>query len=1215
MKIQKLNLMLKILMIIFMLSQSVPPSWARIQSPRERQIGEKPVWPEISQPAPALRQFETKGHVLGFRPGGMSLISPHYALRVEFVGSRSVVPEVAEPVPARASQLASASPPPFQRVTYPELWPGVTLVYEPDATALAKSSYLVAPGAIAATTAQIRLRYNVPAHLDGSGNLILGFESGRLRESAPIAWQEINGHRQPVKVYFTLFDSSNQSKIVNPLVGFTLGPHNPAYPLVIDPGLTWHTFQGSSAEDQGAAIAVDGAGNIYITGDSAASWGANPKRLHNGLKDAFVAKLNSDGQLQWHTFLGGVADDAGQAIGVDQAGNVYVAGNSLVSWQGSSPPVDGFSGFLDIFVAKLNSSGVLQWNTFYGEPDSANAAGGLVLDSNGNIYLAGSTVPEFFTSLESDAFVARFNNNGALLWTTPMQGAAGTKVNGTSVVLNEAGGTIYVGGESNVTWGTPLHSFSGTVDTFVAKLDRDDGQLIWHTFLGSSAADSMGDVAIDDEGEVYVAGLSFGPWTGSPPVHPYSGNADVFVAKVAGGNGALGWHTFMGSSAGTDLAYSLGVDENQNLYVSGQSNADWPGLAVNPYLDGVEAFVARLNRNGVRQWHTFVGHTNESGNSLAIDGDNNLYITGPAGSNWLAPALNLHAGGGNFDIFVAKLPSTPFLVKTISPAGNGRFISPTQIISATFNRPVAGSTVSTTSFTIRGKQSGLYTGLYSAGSGLQFDGGKKFRAGEEIVATVSSKLKAGGDRGGLVPHVWQFQAKVSRGSGQLITSQEFGGKHSQDIALGDLDNDGDLDAFIANDQGEGNEVWLYNHKTGKFTSSQNSLGNRDSQAVALGDIDNDGDLDAIVVNYNQPGQVWFNDKGIFFAGQNLGPARLSRDAALGDLDGDGDLDLFVVNDGETHNVWINYNGAGTNWFDFTLTSSSPGSNSQGVALGDLDNDGDLDAFVANYQQPDKIWWNDGAAKFVEGTQDLGNSPSLDAALGDIDNDGDLDALVANAGGLGQPSQVWLNGADGFIGLFSQGQSLGKANTWSIALGDLDADHDLDAVLGNLGADHVWLNGENGQPLGTFSDSGQRLGSSSTYGLALGDLAGNGALSLVAANHYNEPQEVWSNGISAAGNGAKFVYLPVLLKPDTATTQLFIKSTNTNGISLVEVRKPGTNELILSCTGIGNNVIKLCGTLPSVGAYRIIAKTNRCGQLEDIFSDALGGSVLRSVYCK
>ncbi|MFC1680442.1 FG-GAP repeat domain-containing protein, partial [Pseudomonadota bacterium] len=122
--------------------------------------------------------------------------------------------------------------------------------------------------------------------------------------------------------------------------------------------------------------------------------------------------------------------------------------------------------------------------------------------------------------------------------------------------------------------------------------------------------------------------------------------------------------------------------------------------------------------------------------------------------------------------------------------------------------------------------------------------------------------------------------------------------------LADLDGDGDLDAFVANNGAS--RVWE-NVGSGMFTqASENSLGNADSRAVALGDMNNDGELDAFVANLSQSNRVWRNDSGTFIDTLNSLGGSASRDVALGDLDGDGDLDAIIANDSsELSRVWLN----------------------------------------------------------------------------------------------------------------------------------------------------------------------------------------------------------------------------------------------------------------------------------------------------------------------
>ncbi|MDJ0669100.1 MAG: FG-GAP-like repeat-containing protein [Desulfobacterales bacterium] len=355
------------------------------------------------------------------------------------------------------------------------------------------------------------------------------------------------------------------------------------------------------------------------------------------------------------------------------------------------------------------------------------------------------------------------------------------------------------------------------------------------------------------------------------------------------------------------------------------------------------------------------------------------------------------------------------------------------------------------------------------------------------------------------------------------------------VALGDVDSDGDLDAWAAN------RLWL-NDGRGEFSDSGQDLGSgQSSNSVALGDVDDDGDLDAWVANGffgGEANRLWLNDgRGNFSdCGQVLGGG-MSYSVALGDVDGDGDLDAWVANGaypGQNNLVWLN-DGSGV----FTDSGQRLGEcESRSVALGDVDGDGDLDAFVANIDCANLVWLNDGSGVFIHSGQYLGRSQSHSVALGDLDGDGDLDAWVAEGTWFdrtGSPIRtyddvVYLN--DG-RGVFSDsGQDLGNRHSYSVVLGDVDGDGDLDAWVANFSIadlpsfpgvypspDHVWHN----DGRGVFTDSGQTLGNryseSMTLGnnyrksVALGDLDGDGDLDAWVAKYFwyrENSNQVWRN---------------------------------------------------------------------------------------------------------
>ena len=242
-----------------------------------------------------------------------------------------------------------------------------------------------------------------------------------------------------------------------------------------------------------------------------------------------------------------------------------------------------------------------------------------------------------------------------------------------------------------------------------------------------------------------------------------------------------------------------------------------------------------------------------------------------------------------------------------------------------------------------------------------------------------------------------------------------------------MDGDGDLDIVVVKDAGQDNQIFINDinsdGSTGIFTDSGQLLGANDSQSVALGDVDGDGDLDMVVVNagLSKQNRVYINDinndgsAGIFTdSGQLLG-ANDSQSVMLGDVNGDGDLDMVVANTGlsKQNRVYINDINNDGNAGTFTDSGQLLGANdSQSVALGDVDGDGDLDMVVANtgVSKQNRVFINVGLGAFTDSGQLLGANDSQSVVLGDVDGDADLDTVVVN-GGI-QGGRVYLGSLSG-----------------------------------------------------------------------------------------------------------------------------------------------------------------------------------------------------------
>jgi hypothetical protein len=578
----------------------------------------------------SLLQFTAGGHALGFAAGGMYAAAGDHTLHVEFPGANAVPPQA----DSNAGEQGRTAP--LDRVTYAGLWNGITLAYAADAGGIYTTTYTLAPGA---DPADIRLQYNAPLSLNEDGGLTIGFVTGALTESAPIAWQEIAGRRAPVDASF---------RVTGREVTFALGAYDPGYALTIDPVLAWNTFLGGNSIDHATGITLDANGMIYVAGYSHGAWGSPVREYTNG-SDMFAAKLTSSGALVWHTFLGGDGEEFGDGIAVDGSGNIYVTGTSTAAW---GSPVRPYSGGAEGFVVKLNSSGDLAWNTFLGGSgyDETDA---VAVDGSGNTYATGTSMASWGSPLRAytdgnEAYAAKVSASGALVWNTFLGGAGNDGGTGIAVFTT---GTVYVAGFSQSSWGSPQRAYSAGTDAFAAALSSS-GALAWNTFLGGSGSDTGRGIAVDGDGRAYVTGYSTATW--GTPVRAYAGGTEAFAVKL-NSTGSLSWNSFLGGS-GNDEAYEIAVDRGGKVYVAGESYASW-GSPLRPHAGGREAYAAKLNSDGTIASTTFLGAAdNDGGMDIAVDGSG-TYVAGYSQSTWGSP---VRAKSGAEDAYVARvnLPHT-----------------------------------------------------------------------------------------------------------------------------------------------------------------------------------------------------------------------------------------------------------------------------------------------------------------------------------------------------------------------------------------------------------------------------------------------------------------------------------------------------------------------------------------------------------------------------
>ena len=337
----------------------------------------------------------------------------------------------------------------------------------------------------------------------------------------------------------------------------------------------------------------------------------------------------------------------------------------------------------------------------------------------------------------------------------------------------------------------------------------------------------------------------------------------------------------------------------------------------------------------------------------------------------------------------------------------------------------------------------------------------------------------------------------------------------------DVNGDGWDDVFISNGPSSGQNNMLYlNNQNGTFSKVTNDPIVQDgsgSDGATFADVDNDGDLDACVVTWHNQINYFYRNQGNgeFLHEQNniiSGSGTYSETASWGDADNDGWLDLCITNSsGNTKNKYFQNNGAG----DFGAISSGPHVNDQEISRSvdwiDYDLDGDLDLFVTNESNSkNSLYQNDGAGNFSKIT----TGPivetiktSAGSSWADIDNDGDFDLFVANW--QSQSNDLFLNNGDGNFSAVGQGEIVSDNGcSFGSAFADADNDGDLDLYVCNAfcGVQNNFFFINQGD--GTFvkeTSGAPATDQGWTFGCAWGDYNNDGFLDLVLANTKNENQ--------------------------------------------------------------------------------------------------------------
>lgn len=318
--------------------------------------------------------------------------------------------------------------------------------------------------------------------------------------------------------------------------------------------LIYSTFIGGSDWDNAYSLVIDEKLNMFLTGRTSSkdfpTTSTAYDQAYNGDNDAFVIKLNTS-FLQFSTFLGGSARDAGSCIAIDKSGNIYVTGTTKENFPTSSGAFDEtYNGNDDVFITKMNASGTsIIYSTYLGGSNIEEVLS-LKVDENGNPYLTGSTSsPDFpaqkgsfdisFNEGVSDAFVCKIDHTGSNLVYSTFLGGNKEDV-GISLTFDAAGNTYVTGYTSSenfpVTKKILDKTYNGKFDGFIVKLNPPGNSLAYSFFIGGDGDDTGDQITIDAQGLIYVTDytessnfpVSSNAYSKSP-----QGKKDAFILKIS----------------------------------------------------------------------------------------------------------------------------------------------------------------------------------------------------------------------------------------------------------------------------------------------------------------------------------------------------------------------------------------------------------------------------------------------------------------------------------------------------------------------------------------------------------------------------------------------------------------------------------------------------------------------------------------------------------
>jgi len=589
----------------------------------------------------------------------------------------------------------------FGKIVYHDVYPGVDMVMQGGKRGL-KYDFVINPGG---DPSAIRLRYVGADKVSRTrdGGIRIANPLGTVREGAPYTYQRVSGSDgdapgAETSVTCRYIVEGNE-------VRFSVGGYDRSRVLVIDPDVEWATYLGGDSTEMfggEAAVTVDGAGNVAVTGISMnhVNFPANGMNVFqktvNGMRDAFLLKMDPSRNYLWCTFLGGSKDEDAGSVAAEPDKNDYV----VCGWTASDadfPKQGGFQtmyggGASDAYMGVFdNANGSRKWLGYYGGQLDDRALSVKVLDKTSMVICGVTSSTNFprknplFNTLNGtcDGFILRGAVDGSLVTLSSFYGGADNDT--CTAVAADADGNMYFAGitlSSDMPFPSGgLTPYGGKQDGFLFKL-APDNTVSWGTYFGGSDTDMVRSVAVDVENRVVICGSSLSdnvPTTGNEFTAFQPARAAQFDMVIASftPEGVIRWATYYGgsSAAGKPADYGYDVDcssPSGDVFVTGWTFCtNFPVITPTfqqSLVGASDAVVVRLDSNGKREWATYYGgDVDDHGYSIAVSQTENAYVAGATTSGFLprretGVSISLH---GHDDAFLVKFRAPCY---TVGPA-------------------------------------------------------------------------------------------------------------------------------------------------------------------------------------------------------------------------------------------------------------------------------------------------------------------------------------------------------------------------------------------------------------------------------------------------------------------------------------------------------------------------------------------------------------------